>query len=430
MTHTDSSDGQAIMGLLRLLVRQERTLVTKGKNPIFDLYETYVGRSPNYLDFESGSHAFDWTVPDAWVVNQATLCDPSGNVISDYRRSALEVVGYSRSFKGKVSLEDLRPHLYSIPEHPDWIPYVTSYYKDSWGFCMTHNKLKELSDGMYDVHIDSELISSNLQVLEDVFWGESDKEIVFWTYTCHPEMMNNESSGPAFLIELGKYLSSLKRRKYTYRLIAGPETIGSICYLSKRLKYLKENVICGFVLSCLGDKRDWSLVSSPNSDNLADRAIWSLIKDKVGAQKYSFKERGSDERQFCAPLVGLPFATISRSKFNTYPEYHSSADDLSLASVDALDETFRSLKLLIQCFENDPIPKPKIHCEPMMSKRFLYREPTNRAPLERDDVKLMMDILAYSDGQKSIFDLAIELEASLSDVDKCVQILRHNELVG
>lgn len=430
MTNTDCSHGQAILELLQLLVQQERTLVTKGKNPIFDLYETYVGRSPNYLDFESGSHVFDWQVPYAWVVNQATLTAPSGNVISDYRRSALEVVGYSRPFKGKISLQDLKPHLYSIPEHPDWIPYVTSYYKDSWGFCLPHKKLKSLPHGMYDVHLDSELISSNLQVLEDVFIGESDEEIVFWTYTCHPEMMNNESSGPAFFIELGKYLSGLKQRKYTYRLIAGPETIGSICYLSKRLKHLKENVICGFVLSCLGDKKNWSLVNSPNSANLADRALLSLIKDKVGFQKYSFKERGSDERQFCSPLVGLPFATLSRSKFNTYPEYHSSADDLSLASVDALNETFFSLKLLIQCFENGPIPKPKIHCEPMMSKRSLYREPSNRAPLERDEVKLMMDILAYSDSQKSIFDIAIELEASLSEVSKCVQILRHNDLVG
>jgi len=353
----------------------------------------------------SRTRVFDWTVPKEWVIREAYIEDPTGKHIVDFKENNLHVLGYSTGVDRWVELDELKKYIYTQPEQPDVIPYVTSYYKERYGFCMSENQKNSLKPGKYHMYIDSELIDGNLTYGEVILPGERDEEVFLSTYICHPSMANNECSGPALLAELVRFLASRKKRKYTYRCIWVPETIGSITYLSRNLEYLKEHVIAGFNLSCVGDNRDYSIVESRYGDTLADRVLKNILKyqtDKFST--YSFLQRGSDERQYNAPGVELPVVCFCRSKFGEYAEYHTSADDMQLITPEGFQGSYEVMTQVMTALEYNACYRMKVLCEPQLGKRGLY--PTISQKGSYDDIKAMTNFIAYADGRNDLIEIS------------------------
>ena len=268
-----------------------------------------------------------------------------------------------------------------------------------------------------------------LELSHAVLKGDSENEILFSSYVCHPSMANNELSGPVILNGLLDYIKSKYRnRKYTYRFIMQPETIGSIAYLSKFRDKLKKNVICGFNLSCLGDERCYSYINTPFENTLADKAIDAATFKFEKRFVYNFLERGSDERQYCSPLIRLPICTFSRSKFGKYPEYHSNADDLNLITQNGLSDSLKVLKNIVDAFEIGLFPKIKTYCEPQLGKRGLY--PNIGGDIIKDlIIKRRMDLISYCDGETNIFDICKIIDHDLENVLKEYKLLRESGII-
>ncbi len=370
----------------------------------------------------TGTHCFDWTVPKEWNIRDAYFVDPNGHKHCEFKRHNLHVVGYSTPVDTVVSLEELQKHLYSLPDQPDAIPYITSYYKERWGFCITEEERQTLPEGDYHVVIDSELKDGHLTYGELVLPGESGKEIFLSTYLCHPSMANNELSGPVVATFLAKWLGSLPQRKYTVRLIIIPETIGSITYLSRNLTHLQQHVIAGFNLTCVGDERAYSYIPSRTGGTLADQAALHVLQQlHPDFIRYEYADRGSDERQYCSPGVDLPLCLIMRTKFQSYPEYHTSLDDLSLVTPEGLYGTYKVLQQVITCIENAQVLRTTVLCEPQLGKRGLY--PTISTKQSAAIVRDMMNIIAYSDGTRNSIALAEKIGVYLPDVLPTIQRL-------
>lgn len=366
----------------------------------------------NIHSVSSGTQAFDWTVPKEWHIEDAYIIAPNGEKICDFKECNLHLMGYSIPQNRTLSLEALQKHLYSIPSMPDAIPYVTSYYKENWGFCLTHNQRTKLREGDYKVVIKSKLFDGELNYGEIVLPGKSTKEILLSTYVCHPSMANNELSGPVVTIALAEAIKKMKDREYTYRILFLPETIGSIVYISKHLDHLKQNLKAGFIVTCVGDERDYSYLNSRQENSLADKvAIHTLKHHTEKYTHYSFLERGSDERQFCSPGVDLPVCSIMRSKYGTFPEYHTSLDDLSFITEKGLAGSYRALLSAIQILEHNWVYKVTTSCEPQLGKRGLY---PNTSDMQQDysQVRRMTNLLAYADGTKDLIDLADKINES------------------
>lgn len=379
------------------------------------------------LKFKTGKKVFDWTIPEEWNVKDAYVEHESGKKFAKFKENNLNLVGYSEPVNFTLEKKKLIKKIHTLKQQPNSIPYVTSYYNRDWGFCMSEKNKRKLPNGKYRVFIDSELKKGSLELSHAIIKGKLNQEIFFSSYLCHPSMANNELSGPVVLNKLLQFIKKrFKKTNYTYRFVLLPETIGSISYLSKYKNFLKKNVICGYNLTCLGDKGNFSFIKSRNGNTLADSAIESSLRDYKKYNKYSYLYRSSDERQYCSPGIDLPLCSFSRSL--NYKEYHTDKDNLKIVSQKNLEESLEVLKNIIIAFELGLFPKTKIFCEPNMGKRGLYPL-ISKKNTHNNELELRMNIISYSDGSKSIFDIANLLKQPLSKVIKEYKNLKNNKII-
>ena len=396
------------------------------------LVEVY-GNEINIHEVPTGTKVFDWTVPKEWNIKEAYIENSKGQRVIDFKNNNLHVVGYSLPVDKFVDLQELKSVVYTQPDQPDAIPYVTSYYKECYGFCMSQNQLDKLPEDTYHIVIDSELKEGSLTYGEIIIPGDTEEEVFLSTYICHPSMANNELSGPVVATFLAKWLNLLVKRRYTYRIIFIPETIGAITYLSKNLQYLKEHVIAGFNLSCVGDNRTFSYVESRYGDTLADKAAKNVLSFYYPDYKtYSFLKRGSDERQYNAPGVDLPVCAICRSKYGEYPEYHTSKDNLELISPEGLLGAYEVYQQCILSLENNYSYKINVLCEPQLGKNIYFVRglyPTTSQKGTYDAVKVMIDFIAYADGSNDLIDISNIIGVPVNELLTVIEKLEKVDLL-
>lgn len=378
----------------------------------------------------SGSKVFDWEVPAEWEINDAFIITPNGEKICDFKQNNLHVLNYSEGINDEISLDELQEHLYSIEDYPDAIPYVTSYYKRRWGFCIKHKDRLKLKEGKYKVFIDAKHHENGVLNYADLLipsTQDAKDEILISSYLCHPSMANNELSSPIVAIFLAKWLLELKERKYNYRFIFAPETIGSIVYLSKHLKHLQKYTKAGFALSCIGDDNAYSLIHTPSENTLADKVALYTLKEKNNFKEFSFLDRGGNERQFCAPLVNLPVVGVCRTRFGDYKEYHTSKDDLNFISEKGLQGGLKAMQEIIMNLEVNEIYQNTIFCEPNLGKRDLYH--TINTSLTNSQIPTSCNFLAYCDGKNDVLDIASKINIQAYELKDLIEKLKFNGLI-
>lgn len=352
----------------------------------------------------SGTKAFDWTVPREWNIKDAYVKNSKGERVIDFKKSNLHVISYSIPVKKTMSLEELKPYLHTDPNHKDRIPYLTSYYNENWGFCLSQDDFDKMAEDEYEVVIDSKLKNGSLTYGEYYIKGESEEEVLFTTYTCHPSMCNDNLSGISLLTFVAKTLSKIKT-KYSYRFLFAPETIGSITWLSQNENKLK-NIKMGLVATCVGDAGMKIYKKTRSGDALIDKIVEKVLAHC--GQKYSswdFFPWGSDERQFCSPGINLPVGSLARSIYG-FDGYHSSADNLSYMSEQGLGDSYKTYLEIIYVIENNVKYlnlNPK--CEPQLGKRGLYRMLGGGTDYPFDEFAMFW-VLNLSDGNYSLLDIS------------------------
>ena len=368
-------------------------------------------------EIPSGTQVFDWTIPQEWEIRHAYIEDEAGNRIVDYEVNNLHVIGYSTPVDRYVDLEELLNYIRVEDEQPDVIPYVTSYYSPRYGFCMSKRQRDALKPGTYHMVIDSRLFDGVLNYAELLLPGKTEKEVLLSTYICHPSMANNELSGPVLVTWLANWLKTIDRN-LTYRIVIVPETIGSIANLDA----MRKNTIAGFVLTCVGDDRTYSYLESRNGNTLSDRVLTNVLKDVYPEYKtYSYLDRGSDERQYNAPGVDLPVCDFCRSKYGEYPEYHTSADDMSLISPRGLSGAYRVMTQVLAALEMNGFYRVNCLCEPQLGKRGLY--PTESRKGIYHEVKKLTNLIAYADGERDLIEISTKIGVPLVELIPIVEKL-------
>lgn len=373
----------------------------------------------------SGTACFDWTVPPEWNIRSAWIKDSKGNKVIDMADHNLHIVGYSEPFKGTLDFEKLAAHLYTDPDQPEVIPYVTSYYKKRWGFCLSHKQFLKLDkNDTYEIFIDSDLNQKgSMTVAEAVLPGKSKEEVIFSTYICHPSMANNELSGPLVTAFLYRELAKKKELKYTYRFLFAPETIGALYNLTQHGSHWKNKLLAGYVVNCVGDSGNFTYKRSRQNNSPADRAAELILKQtECNYRLLDFAPRGSDERQYCSPGFDLPVGSLMRSKHGDYKEYHTSADNKEFISFEAMEQAVGKYLQIIELLEwNDKYLNTMPYGEPQLGKRGLYPTVSKKGVHHRIDA--MMWILNYSDGKHDLIDIAEKSNISVQELMKSTKVL-------
>jgi aminopeptidase-like protein len=400
---TTVSPGQSMHGLIGELYPICRSITGDGVRQTLAKINERVRLQ--VTEVPTGTPVLDWTIPREWNIRDAYVKNTSGDRVVDFRAHTLHVVSYSAPVSATMPLAELKKHLHSLPEQPDLIPYRTSYYKESWGFCLADNVLKSLRDGEYEVCVDSTLAPGNLTYGECILRGESDDEVLVSCHVCHPSLADDNLSGIAVAVELARTLADRPRR-LTWRFLFIPGTIGSIAWLARHDGDL-ERIKHGLVLSCIGDPGAFTYKKSRRGNATIDRAVAHVLRHSGAEHRViDFFPYGYDERQYCAPGFDLPVGCFMRSQHGTFPEYHTSADNLTFVTPQALEQSFATLWSVGQVIERDRVcvnlsPKG----EPQLGKRGLYEGLGGSADRRQYELALLW-VLNQSDGSHSLLDIA------------------------
>lgn len=381
------------------------------------------------IEVPSGTTVFDWQIPQEWNIKDAYIEKKNGERVIDFKENNLHVMGYSQPIDKWVSRQELEQYVFTQPDQPEVIPYVTSYYAPRSGFCMSENTKKSLKEGSYHICIDSQFSNGSMTYGEILIPGEEEEEICFSTNICHPGLGSNETSGPCVLIYLAKWILQQRKRRYSYRFLFIPETIGAITYISQHLEHMKKHIKAGYVVTCVGDDLEYSYVKSRKGDTLADRVLCKVLNEYAPKYiTYSYLQRGSDERQYCSPGVDLPFCVFCRSKFHEYKEYHTSADNLSFISPEGLENSFEVLKRVCTLLEYNCYYETTVLCEPQLGKRGLYPTISQKGTYQK--FRIMQNFLAYADGTLDLIELSEAIETPTLELKKVVDTLLEEELIN
>jgi aminopeptidase-like protein len=369
----------------------------------------------------SGCSVFDWTVPPEWNIRDAYIKDAAGIRVVDFRNSNLHVVGYSTPVRARMSLSDLKQYLQTDPEHPDWIPYRTSYYSPTWGFCLAHNQMLALPDGEYEVCIDSSLKPGHLTYGDLRLLGQTTEEVLISCHVCHPSLGNDNLSGIAVATAVAQRLSGMSHR-YSYRFLFVPGTIGSITWLAMNQQHLGR-IKHGMVLTCVGDGGAPTYKQTRSGGAEVDRA-WQYVLEQCGSpfDIRPFSPYGYDERQFCSPGIDLPVGCFMRTPHGEYPQYHTSADDLSLVRASSLADSLARVLGVIDVLErNQTYVNTRPYCEPRLGKYGLYRSVGGRSA--GDYQMALLWLLNMSDGHHSVLDVAARARLPWGTITEALEAL-------
>ena len=376
----------------------------------------------------TGTPVFDWTVPKEWNIRDAYIKNSKGERVVDFQKCNLHVVSYSRPIKKKVSLAELKEHIFTLPEHPDWVPYRTSYYKENWGFCLSHTQLVDLKDEEYEVCIDASLADGHLTYGECFLPGQTSEEVLISCHVCHPSLCNDNLSGVALATFLAELLGSHSRR-YSYRFLFIPGTIGSIAWLSKNESNAAK-IRHGLVLACVGDSGKLTYKKSRRGDAEVDKAVAHVLRHSgAGYEILEFSPYGYDERQFCSPGFNLPVGCFMRTPHGRFPEYHTSADNMDLVKPTFLDDSFcQCLSVLFVLENNKTYANQNLKCEPQLGKRGLYAAIGGEANAKAQELAMLW-VLNFSDGNHTLLDIAERSALEFSLVKTAADKLLEHELL-
>ena len=379
------------------------------------------------FEVPSGTSVFDWTVPKEWNIRDAYIKDASGNRVVDFQRSNLHVLNYSAPIHATLPFSELRSHLSTLPEHPSWIPYRTSYYREQWGFCLTHNQLSALSDGDYEVCIDSTLQDGHLTYGECYLPGQSKKEVLISTHACHPSLANDNLSGLAVATHLAQFLAG-KELRYSYRFLFIPGTIGAITWLARNRETVGR-IRAGLVLTGIGDSGGFHYKKSRRGDAEVDRAVAHVLRHcGEPSDVLEFSPYGYDERQYCSPGFNLPVGCLMRSVWGTFPEYHTSADNLDFIHPQQLAGSLRLCVFIFDVLENNRFYlNQNPFCEPQLGKRNLYRN-TGGESID-NEIHARLWVLNLSDGEHSLLDIAEHSGLPFATIRDAAELLCGNGLL-
>jgi aminopeptidase-like protein len=421
---------EALYALVERLYPICRSITGEGVRQTLRILGEYVPLAIH--EVPTGTPVFDWEVPKEWNIRDAYIEDASGRRVVNFKSNSLHVVSYSTPVRATLSLEELKPHLHTLPDHPDWIPYRTSYWKEYWGFCLQHSLLLQMRDDRYQVCIDSTLEDGHLTYAEYLVAGKSEEEVLLFSHTCHPSMCNDNCSGLAVTTLLARRLGELSLR-YSYRFVWAPGTIGSITWLSRNQNAVSR-IRHGLVLTGFGDPGPFTYKRSRRGDAAIDRIVPHVIVGHDSrARIYGFSVYGYDERQFCSPGFDLPIGRLTRTPYGEYPEYHTSADDLRFISPERLAEALAILLQIVEAIESGERRYVNTcpYGEPRLGKRGLFR-PTGGAGLSRREEALLW-LLNLSDGSHSVLDAAERskldfqtLAAAIADLVECGLLIESN----
>jgi aminopeptidase-like protein len=375
----------------------------------------------------SGTEVFDWTVPKEWNIRDAYIKDREGKRVVDFQKCNLHVVSYSTPVRAMMRLAELRPFLFTLPEQPDVIPYRTSYFEEKWGFCLSHNQLLALADGDYEVVIDSSLEDGSLTYGECYIPGRSTDEVLISCHVCHPSLANDNLSGVVVATLLARLLAA-KDRRYSYRLLFAPGTIGAIAWLSQN-RERAGRIRHGLILTCVGDRGSFHYKKSRRGTAEIDRVVAHVLRSETKSPAFlDFSPYGYDERQYCSPGFNLPVGCLMRSVWGTFPEYHTSGDNLDFITPEALEESLRVCVLIVEILESNLRYRNQLPCcEPQLGRRNLYR--STGGDSVGDEIMSRLWVLNLSDGDHSLLDIAERSGLPYSSIRAAAELLHQSGLL-